>query len=556
MAPRRPSRHRGRSVALLLLLLLLLSLAMRSAYRYVSSFSTTLRFYRQPVPGAIANAASASEGASEASRSLLALRDAFVRGDIGSAETGSGVDGPPYDLLRCVTNCEAYRMRLRRGYRRMADSVGLVIAGIVKNNKNGAEHMIRIARKTCLFVARCHLVIYENDSTDGTAELLRAAADLASAERKSGGDGSAPPEITLVQETGVSERPYFSFGAGEKLARLRYSIMATLRNKLLSVVMDDARFRTYTHVAMVDFDLHGWSIDGVANSFGWEEPLEGEHELPGGAFDADPLWRVDLELAGDDGSSDASAASRGERQAGLPDPVVFDDGGASEANSSAARSIITQEERRAHGRRRRLAAWMPPSMNDTMLGHFVPAHVGASSSMRMVAWDAVAANGLKPRIGNWMNYYDTLAFVDIDGRTPRVPSGLWGQVLQRRERPRPMMLVGDGLVPVRSAFGGLAIYKRAALMRIAEKAASESGVTHTPNVTLAQAGAFGPYVGNRSEHVNLHERMRDAGMSMFVNPSMVVLAGDNCNSANRVSWYERAIFSIGCDGLHWSVVGL
>mmetsp|Transcript_13947 Transcript_13947/g.34896 ORF Transcript_13947/g.34896 Transcript_13947/m.34896 type:complete len:685 (-) Transcript_13947:128-2182(-) len=578
---------------------------------FYGEFKRTMRFYRDDDDAVVDDGASAFDEdvrlppsgsrvmmqASEVS-ALIDRRDALIRGDQNKSMSkfGSGIDLPPYDLLACVYNCDTYEMRLRRGYRRMERHVKLIIAGMVKNNKLGAARMIRMAKKTCVFFADCHVVIYENDSTDGTTEFLRDTANLHSEELKrladqritllmdrdpdddisDTADGrnwrymmKATPPITLIQETNVSGQ-LVAFGAGEKLASKRYVTMANLRNKVLAAVLDDTSLAGFTHVAMIDFDLQSWAIDGVANSFGWEAAAR--HELEEG-YMVDPLWGVPTAQMSDlDANSAAklglektvkvTKSQESAFEAKLEESLRVDGEAGNKAAEQDADDKSTQKSLRPRRRLRQTQTNQILSLDrqeilggynskpDKTSGNWLVSFASSgriSNGLQNLPtrnWDAIAANGLKPRIGNWMNYYDTLAFVDSRGLTPRVAPTFLSQITQHRIRPRPVMQIGEPLVPVKSAFGGLAIYKRDSLAKVAKSA------------NVEKPGLGGPYSGNHSEHVNLHTRMDRQNMQLYVNPSLIVLAGDNCNSANRVSLLERAIYYTFCDTLHSSVIGI
>merc|ERR1712087_205948 len=51
-------------------------------------------------------------------------------------------------------------------------------------------------------------------------------------------------------------------------------------------------------------------------------------------------------------------------------------------------------------------------------------------------WDAIAANGLKPRIGNWMNYYDTLVSDHSASHTTTARHADWGATRASQVRVR------------------------------------------------------------------------------------------------------------------------
>jgi hypothetical protein len=103
-----------------------------------------------------------------------------------------------------------------------------------------------------------------------------------------------------------------------------------------------------------------------------------------------------------------------------------------------------------------------------------------------IAWSSISANG----IYNGRTYYDSLAF-----RNQEFQDTLGSK--EQRERAQRIYNIEDPLVPVTSAFGGLAIYKRACLIACA-------------------------YTGNDCEHVGMYAcQSRIAScQAHYMNPAM------------------------------------
>jgi hypothetical protein len=143
-----------------------------------------------------------------------------------------------------------YAERVIRGRERMRES-RVVIAGLVRNAIDVLPAMIeRVERLASLF-AECRVVIYENDSVDGTRELLSAWA-------------AGVPRVTVISEVLSSpvNRKTRSDERGER--------MADFRNRYHSLIAE--RFAEFDHVIVVDLDMpFGWSDDGIANTFGQDD---------------------------------------------------------------------------------------------------------------------------------------------------------------------------------------------------------------------------------------------------------------------------------------------
>jgi len=102
-------------------------------------------------------------------------------------------------------------------------------------------------------------------------------------------------------------------------------------------------------------------------------------------------------------------------------------------------------------------------------------------------WDAVGSNGLHFLNGRWTQY-DAWAWRDLGRHVAHHHTEINRRVYRR----------GDPMLPVKSCFGGMAIYQRAALQDAV-------------------------YVGGDCEHVGLHTAMAVAGHNrIFCNPTQIV----------------------------------
>jgi hypothetical protein len=149
-----------------------------------------------------------------------------------------------------IVNENHYWERVRIGYDRMKQS-SVVIAGLARNLGDGIHSLQAHVSEIAGLFADCGIVLYENDSNDGTTQELRAWSSRNSAVH------------VISEELG---RPFWgSTGHFE-----RTQDMADYRNRCLSYVK-----REYSHcdyLILVDTDLcGGWSLNGIANSFGFDD---------------------------------------------------------------------------------------------------------------------------------------------------------------------------------------------------------------------------------------------------------------------------------------------
>ncbi len=133
-----------------------------------------------------------------------------------------------------------------------------------------------------------------------------------------------------------------------------------------------------------------------------------------------------------------------------------------------------------------------------------------------VEWDFMGSNGKNSMRGN-VRYWDTFPHREIDcddfsiGRNKMFALGRHFSSLKR----------GEGLVPVNSCFGGMAIYKISSIQNAI-------------------------YTGQSSEHVAFNRSIIDNGGKGFVNPSQIVLYNyinwckdQNGRSFNDTKFYEQ-----------------
>ncbi len=140
-----------------------------------------------------------------------------------------------------------YERRVQIGRERLARSTG-VIVGLARNVEPHLPRTIAGIEALGALFADYRVVIYENDSTDSTRELLmdwaarRSQVDV-TCERH--GD-PVNPTARCLQRT-------------ERMARYRNACLDIVRKK----------YAGFDYVIVVDTDLTvGWSLNGVANTFG------------------------------------------------------------------------------------------------------------------------------------------------------------------------------------------------------------------------------------------------------------------------------------------------
>ncbi|MFM7207142.1 MAG: hypothetical protein ACKO4T_10800 [Planctomycetaceae bacterium] len=142
---------------------------------------------------------------------------------------------------------ESYGRACRRGYAVMARS-RVAITGLARNLAAVLPLTIRRIETLAGCFADCRVVVFENDSTDGTRDVLRR---WAAADRR----------ITLSCED-CRDPVNPATRCLERADR-----MARYRRRCQELVLDSCGGFAFTIVVDLDM-LGGWSIDGLASTFG------------------------------------------------------------------------------------------------------------------------------------------------------------------------------------------------------------------------------------------------------------------------------------------------
>src|SRR3990167_21457 len=271
-----------------------------------------------------------------------------------------------------------HRDYVLKGRERMRKS-RVVLCGLCRNIEENMPRITRRMEKTGALFADYRIIVFENDSADGTRALLNEWQEK-------------NPRVlnieTEVKDNKFGLRPLYEFGI---LSNDRIYRMAHFRNYYLDVVKNE--YADFDYMIVLDMDVKGpWIMDGIADTIGHDH------------------------------------------------------------------------------------------------------------------WDAVGAYGLMPfpgLLGIMYAMYDPLAYVSLDES--------YDQPMNQKELVAKFLSVnfielagvgrGDELVPVKSCFAGMCVYK-------------------IPSIMDAR------YEGGRCEHIEFHRLMSENGHGkIFMNPSMIILCG-------------------------------
>lgn len=155
--------------------------------------------------------------------------------------------------MKISSKKEDYLSKVKTGYRRMKNC-RVVICSIVRDCEANLKKNIPVIEELMTCFDEAHVVVWENDSVDGTNELL-------------GKWSQNNPNVHIISEDlGLVTLPQDSGQVIRWFSRHRIDLMASYRNKYLDFI-EQADW-TFDYVITVDLDLARIYLDGIANSFG------------------------------------------------------------------------------------------------------------------------------------------------------------------------------------------------------------------------------------------------------------------------------------------------
>lgn len=180
----------------------------------------------------------------------------------------------PEEMFSCRTEQEKeYKQLIGIGYKQMKQK-RIVICGLARDTALSLDIMMQRLEKTGKLFKDYKVIIFENDSVDGTRKKLKTWQQC-------------NQHVTLL-ECGVPDcklgnKPLYEYGliGGGRIQR-----MAQFRNYYLQVVQN--KFSDFDYMMIVDMDLKGpWSNDGIAHTVAQKEwdavAAFGLHSFPGTA---------------------------------------------------------------------------------------------------------------------------------------------------------------------------------------------------------------------------------------------------------------------------------
>ena len=157
---------------------------------------------------------------------------------------------------KCVKNCDDYTNKIQKGYAIMKTKT-LIIGGLCRNSADKIDNLKKRVEHLGSFYKDYRCIIFENDSNDGSRELLKKLC------KKNNKfilmDCPEAPDCKLNEVSATHHG---------MMSQLRMKKMANYRNRLLEHIKH--YYNDYDCVAFMDYDIKGpINMDGVAHSFGF-----------------------------------------------------------------------------------------------------------------------------------------------------------------------------------------------------------------------------------------------------------------------------------------------
>jgi len=138
------------------------------------------------------------------------------------------------------------------------DEIYVLICGIVKNAEKNLENNIELAIKTGKKFDNYKIILYENNSTDNTKNILNKYIKNMNIIKITEDN----PDINKRENNIIWT--YKAVTGSDHPCRIE--LISNARNKLLREINKE-KYNYFTHVIIIDFDSNGWEIDGIIDSF-------------------------------------------------------------------------------------------------------------------------------------------------------------------------------------------------------------------------------------------------------------------------------------------------
>ena len=147
----------------------------------------------------------------------------------------------------------SFLVRMGEGYK---VNKNVLLLGVIKNGEKTIKKNMDMLLETSKIFDKCKILVYENNSTDNTKQIL--------SEYKN--------NISIISEDLSNEYiktnskiwAYTKITGSDHPCRIEW--IANARNKLVSEIRK-SEYNEYSHVIWFDIDSNGWDIGGIYDSF-------------------------------------------------------------------------------------------------------------------------------------------------------------------------------------------------------------------------------------------------------------------------------------------------
>jgi hypothetical protein len=161
----------------------------------------------------------------------------------------------PRNDFKCKKDCITYNEIVKNGYDKMKNTK-IIFCGLCINIEDKVESIKKRYENLGNYFYDYRVVIFENDSTDNTRDLLKNVS-------------KENNKFILIDCPDVLDCKYRTIQAKDHgvFSDMRMKKMVTYRNKLLHYIKNNYNY--FDIICMVDLDITGpIDVDGVAHSFG------------------------------------------------------------------------------------------------------------------------------------------------------------------------------------------------------------------------------------------------------------------------------------------------
>jgi hypothetical protein len=176
---------------------------------------------------------------------------AELRGASGAGQDASAAASLTADQALDLALERKQRETIKRGYQFMGEHSAAVVM-LVRDKKKQLEKSIPYVESTVKWFKNYKVLVLEEDSTDGTKDVLAAWA-------------KRNPRVDAQMREDGSKAANHDGG----LSAARFERLASLRNRYLTELNTNKAYKDFEYMIVIDSDLElGWDVDGIAHSFG------------------------------------------------------------------------------------------------------------------------------------------------------------------------------------------------------------------------------------------------------------------------------------------------